>query len=132
MAKDENLPEEPLDDVVDQTPNEDIEETVEPETGDSEKQVDDKPKKSFKDKLKALPAAYWAKKKWTLPLTGLVLVLLIFAIPFTRYAVLGLFMKGHVEVSVVDSKTNTPVSGASVTVGGSTLKTDGSGKASAD
>lgn len=112
---------------------EDIEEELVGVTAEMhENAIVDRPrpaKKSFGQKVKSLPAVYWAKKKWTLPATLLVVLAVVLAVPFTRYAVLGLFMKGTVEVSVLDSKTNTPVSGATVSVGGATLKTDASGKA---
>jgi len=59
-------------------------------------------------KFKRLLNVYWAKKKVTVPLTVLTLLLVIFAIPVTRYDTLGLFLKKSVTVSVVDSKTGTP------------------------
>ncbi len=57
-----------------------------------------------------------------------VVLVLLFVLPFTRYKVLGLVIRESVTVSVVDSKTNTPVSGADVKVGGGNGKTDGNGK----
>ncbi|TAH36690.1 hypothetical protein EYC59_00745 [Candidatus Saccharibacteria bacterium] len=81
------------------------------------------------NKFKQFFTAYWAKKKWTIPVTILGLALLLLAIPLTRYAILGLFIKGDVTITVVDSKTNAPVSSAMVTVQGASLKTDANGKA---
>lgn len=74
-------------------------------------------------------AKYKAKKKVTIPLTiGLLLVVLL-AVPTTRFSALGLFLKHDVDVSVFDSKANIPVSGVEVTLRGQTVKTDGEGKA---
>ncbi len=63
---------------------------------------------------------------------GLVVALLviIFALPFTRYAVLGLFIKEPVSLTITDSKTNTPVSSATVSLGSATGKTDSAGRVS--
>src|SRR5882757_7298530 len=82
------------------------------------------------NKFKRLLSTYWAKKKLTLPLTVLALLLVIFAIPVTRYDTLGLFLKKSVTVNVVDSKTDAPVSAAQVTLAGKTFNTNSSGKAS--
>src|SRR4051812_8718498 len=78
------------------------------------------------NKFKRLLDAYWAKKKLTLPLTVLALLLVIFAIPVTRYDTLGLFLKKSITVSVVDSKTGAPVSAAQITLAGKTFTTNGS------
>lgn len=78
---------------------------------------------SWKHKLKSI-----LKNKWTWIITAIVLVVL-FALPITRYTVLGLFIKKSVTVQVLDSKTATPVSNASVKLGGASSKTDGNGKA---
>lgn len=56
-------------------------------------------------------------------------ILILFAIPATRYTILGLFIKKQVSVVVTDSKTSTPVSSATVTIAGSSTKTDANGKA---
>lgn len=66
------------------------------------------------------------KNKWTW--VGLAVVLVaLFAVPVTRYKILGLFLKSPTEVIVLDSKTATPVSNAVVTIGGASGKTDGTG-----
>lgn len=77
----------------------------------------------FKDKLKRL-----LKNKWTWIILGIIAVI-IFAIPATRYTILGLFIKKSVQVQVVDSIYSTPVSNAQVKLGGGEAKTDGNGKA---
>jgi hypothetical protein len=77
----------------------------------------------WKAKLKAL-----AKNKWTWIIVAVVLLALL-AVPFTRYKILGLVVKKSVTVTVIDSKTNTPVSSAEVNLKGAEAKTDGDGKA---
>lgn len=77
----------------------------------------------WKDKLKS-----FFKNKWTW--VGILLVLIvIFAVPFTRYKVLGLVLKKDITVTVIDSKTSSPVSNAEVQLAGASVKTDGEGQA---
>ncbi len=84
------------------------------------------PKKQ--NKIQRFFAGYWRHKKWTLPLTILVLIGIIFAVPATRYPVLALGLKRDFTVTVNDSKTHTPVSGATLTLDGHTLTTNNAGK----
>lgn len=72
---------------------------------------------------------YRTKKKITIPLTIILLIVVLLAVPFTRYAILGLFVKKDISVTVLDNKTNKPVSGAEVSLAGIRAKTDGEGKA---
>ena len=68
------------------------------------------------------------KNKWTwIGLAALLVIIL--AVPLTRYKLLGLVVKEPVTFSVIDSKTATPVSNALVNVAGKTAKTDANGKA---
>ncbi|GEM_PF-183453 len=68
------------------------------------------------------------KNKWTW--IGLaVLLIIILAVPFTRYKLLGLVVKKPVTLTVIDSKTDTPVSNATISVNGGSIKTDANGKA---
>jgi hypothetical protein len=82
------------------------------------------PKKpSWQTRLKGL-----LKNKWTW--LGLVIVLIIvFALPFTRYKLLGLVLKKPVTITVMDSKNDTPVSNAEVQLGGASAKTNADGQA---
>jgi hypothetical protein len=57
-----------------------------------------------------------------------VLLLILLAVPQTRYKVLGLVLKKSVTVTVTDSKSNRPVSAAQVRLAGASGKTDGSGR----
>lgn len=59
-------------------------------------------------------ARYWSHKLWTVPLTLLVLLALLFAVPYSRYTLLALFIKESITITVDDSTTHTPISGAKV------------------
>lgn len=77
----------------------------------------------FKDKIKA-----FFKNKWTW--LGLLLVLIVLlGVPATRYRLLGLAIKKSVAVTVIDSKTNTAVSRAEISIAGGAAQTDADGKA---
>jgi len=73
---------------------------------------------------------YADRKKWTIPLTILILILLLAAVPFTRYGLAGTIRKDNIELKVTDATANTPVSGATVSVGSISAETDNTGVAS--
>lgn len=77
------------------------------------------PRPSFKEVIKS---------KWMI-LAVVAVVALFFAIPYTRYTILGLFIQKDVTITVLDSKLHTPVSGADVVVDGYASKTDQNGVA---
>lgn len=61
---------------------------------------------------------------------GLIVILgILTAIPVTRYAIYGKFVKKDVAVSVIDSKTKKPVTEATVTVNGTSVQSDKDGVA---
>lgn len=64
--------------------------------------------------------------KWLLVVIPLAIIGLA-GVPYTRYKLAGLVFKQTVSVSVVDSKTAKPVSGASVIYGDANAKTNGNG-----
>jgi hypothetical protein len=67
--------------------------------------------------------------KWTW--LGLAIIIIaLFALPVTRYKILGLVIKKTVTATIVDSKTGTPVSSVVVTLDGKTAKTNANGKVS--
>lgn len=70
------------------------------------------------------------KGKITLAIIGVVVVTLgaVFAIPSTRYGLLGLFIKKDVTLTLIDSKTGKPVSDAQADLPGQTAKSDNQGK----
>jgi hypothetical protein len=82
-----------------------------------------KPSSGWKQKLKSI-----LKSKRTWAVIAALLVVL-FAVPATRYKILGLAIKRPVTIVVMDSKTATPVSNAEVSLAGKELKTDANGKA---
>lgn len=79
-------------------------------------------KVGFGEKLRLI-----LKKKWLWILVALLAIL--FVLPITRYTILGQFVKKDVTITVVDSKTSTPVSSADIDLAGITAKTDANGKA---
>jgi hypothetical protein len=64
------------------------------------------------------------KKVWAVTVCILVV---IFGVPVSRYKLLGLVFKKTVTISVIDSTTNSPVSDASIHLGGKTADTDVAG-----
>ncbi len=86
----------------------------------AERQTDEKPK----------PAKLSRKKLWLIISAALVvLIAVLFAVPMTRYALLGVFVKKDVTVDLLDSTTHKPVSGVTVSAAGKTATTDAQGKA---
>jgi hypothetical protein len=69
-------------------------------------------------------------KKISIPLIIVVIIGLLFAVPYTRYLILGSFIKEKFTLRVIDSQTNVPISDASVTVSGKTGITDNHGNLS--
>ena len=108
----------------------------EPATDEPEDTQPDSPqfpyvKPSGKDsRFKRFFKGYWHKKLWTLPLTLVVILGVVFAVPMTRYKILALFITKPFTVTVTDSSTGTPVSGATVELANKSATTDGEGKAS--
>lgn len=72
---------------------------------------------------------YLTHKRWAIPASVLLLVLLIALVPLTRYAVAGLALKKDASIIVKDSTTSTPVSGAAVSDGSASIRTDANGRA---
>src|SRR4051794_32709420 len=72
---------------------------------------------------------YKSNKKKSVPLTILVLVLLLAAVPWSRYHVAALAFKNDLSLQIIDATAGTPVSGADVSIGSVHTATDGSGKA---
>ncbi len=92
--------------------------------------TEDEPQPSvLKQKLSRFIGWYKANKRRTVPLTLAALLVIILAVPFSRYKVLGLVIKKDFQVVVIDSKSNLPVSGVDINLGSVSAKTDGEGKA---
>lgn len=70
------------------------------------------------------------KRKVIAIIVGVIVILaILFAIPFTRYGALGWIIKKDVTITIVDSKTNQPVSNALVKIGNVSKQTDKDGVA---
>lgn len=83
--------------------------------------------KGLKQKLAKFKAYYVSHKKLTIPLTVLLVVGLLLAIPVSRYALLGTVIKKDFTATVLDAKTNQPVSSVELHLNGQTAKTDQAG-----
>ncbi len=121
MTKDENLkeiPEEPVGAVT-----EEVEDDSNAEPAPKKIKINDA------SALKKFKSWYASNKKLSLPLTGLALLVVLMAVPATRYAIAGTVVKKDVTVSVRDSKTNGVVSSARVSIGGKSAETNGQGVA---
>jgi hypothetical protein len=114
-------------------PEEPTTETPTAELEKTEEAPEEQPKPTGKlARFKHFWHRWWANpKKRYGTIGGLVLVLaILFAIPFTRYEVLGLVIKKPLTVTVLDDKTHAPVSGVFVSVDGKQATTNAAGKAS--
>lgn len=85
--------------------------------------------KEKKNPFKRFGAWYWSKKKFTLPLSVLLLLAILLAVPTTRYLLTGWFWKESITIVAMDATDGRPVSEATVTIAGQTVKTDGKGRA---
>jgi len=74
-------------------------------------------------------AWYTGRKKLSVPLTILFLLVILAVIPFSRYALAGTVYKKDFTLKVTDSTAHTPVSGATVSAGGVSAQTDSEGNA---
>ena len=81
----------------------------------------DKPKRKF----------IWTRKKIIIASVAAVVVLLatLFAIPVTRYGILGVFVKHSVTFVVKDAETDQPVSNVALDIAGQSTTTDAEGVA---
>lgn len=69
------------------------------------------------------------RRKVIIPLAILLPVAIALALPLSRYKVLGLFISRDFSVTVLDSTTENPISGAEVSLAGRSIETDSKGKA---
>ncbi len=68
------------------------------------------------------------KNKWLYISAGAVIIILL-AVPLTRYFILGQFMSNTYKFTVIDTVTDKPVSGAVVTIGSTKADTNAYGRA---
>ena len=111
----DNATESAIDDIVSKESDEVLE--VEDQTGQVE--VQQTPKKHRITKV--------IKNKWFIIGLVIVLLLVIFGLPYSRYKILGLFLKSNYQIELTDSITNHPISGAQVSIDGVSLKSNASG-----
>ncbi len=69
-------------------------------------------------------------KKSAAMIALVVIIVILAAIPLTRYVIAGTILKQNISVAVMDSQTHQPVSNASLTLAGKTVLTNGQGQAS--
>lgn len=99
--------------------------SVDPDTEAPPEKVQTSAKRHTKNPL----SYYWSHKKWAIPATILALIVIVLAVPYTRYKTLDLFLREDITISVIDSSTNSPVSGAQLQFGSTTAITAANGKA---
>lgn len=75
---------------------------------------DNAPSQSKPRRTKRPFAGYWRHKAWTMPLTLLAIVGILFAVPATRYGILGHFWRKEISFVVLDAQTHKPVSTAAI------------------
>lgn len=85
--------------------------------------------KNQRSRLGRFKAWYGGHKRWSIPATVLSLLVIVAVIPWSRYQAAGLVVKRDFSIQVLDSKTGSPVSGATVSDGTISGTSDGSGKA---
>ncbi len=71
----------------------------------------------------------WHHKKLTIPALLALILAVVLGLPVTRYPILALGLKRPFTITVMDSKTGTPVSGANITLDGHHVSTDSAGRA---
>ncbi|MBX4188588.1 hypothetical protein KW792_00630 [Candidatus Saccharibacteria bacterium] len=89
----------------------------------------EKAKDPSASKLDRLKLWYTSNKKISIPLTVLLFIIILAAVPFTRYAIAGTVVKKDMSVKVLDDTSATPVSGAQVSTGSVNAITNASGVA---
>ena len=67
------------------------------------------------------------KKKWFYVGCLITILLVIFIIPFSRYKILGFFIKKDIKIEILDSLNKTPVSGAKIFINGKSYLSNGQG-----
>lgn len=96
---------------------------AEDETVKKAQKAAEPPVNDWRTKLKRILKS---KKTWAIIA---IITITLFAVPATRYKILGLVIKKQIAISVIDSKTKTPVSNARVVLSGTVAKTDANGVA---
>ena len=80
-------------------------------------------------KIRRFFKAYWRKKRWTLPLSIVILLFVLLLVPVIRFFLLGWFWYEGTVFTVYDSQNHSRVTQASVMIDGKVAKTDANGQA---
>lgn len=70
---------------------------------------------------------WWKRRKILIPAGIIALLIVLFAVPLTRYAMLGWVWHKDVVVTVLDSRTGNGLKAATVAIGSSSAETDAAG-----
>ncbi len=124
-AIESNVANETVDNI--DTPAETHAEESKDNEGQSEKKAKDLKREPGQSHLHRFKAWYLQRKKWTIPASVILLVVLLGAVPWSRYHAAGVVLKKDTNFKITDSTAHTPVSGALVSIGGIAGTTDGSG-----
>ncbi|HEY4160661.1 MAG TPA: hypothetical protein VGM08_01230 [Candidatus Saccharimonadales bacterium] len=89
------------------------------------------PKQGAGGRFKQVWHAWWHSpaKRWGTVAAVVIIIAALFAVPLTRYNILGAVLRTSVTVQTVDSQTSAPVSSAKVELSGKTAETEADGKA---
>ncbi len=117
LSEEEQKPETKNESVAEEKPVENVQEVPTQETN------------SKNGKIKQFVSWYKSHKKISIPASVLIVLLILFAIPFSRYGILGLFLKQDIAIHVKDSQTGKAISEASVSVAGKNATTGSDGDA---
>jgi hypothetical protein len=93
------------------------------------KEIQEQPSQPAKPQKRRLLARFRTKKWLAIFLAVLLIVAILGVVPFTRYKILGLFVKEPLTITVFDSTTHAPITGAIVRVNTTTATTNASGQA---
>jgi hypothetical protein len=104
-------------------------ENVNPEPAAEAEKPAEQHKPTTDSRIERFRAWYLERKKWTIPASAVLLILILAGVPWIRYNSVGLVHKRNLDVKVVDSSAGTPVSGATVSVGSISAETGATGVA---
>lgn len=90
--------------------------------------VEPKVKVGWRVRLSAWWHIFLVRRKLSIPIITITTLLLLAAIPWSRYPLFGLFLKQEYAIQVTDSHTGKPVSNAAVSLGSATGNTDANGE----
>lgn len=127
-----NPKDEPINHKEPETINRAVDEIVESEADELLESKNEHPAEMAPKKPRGFKRFWhWAAthKKITIPLLLVLILVALAAVPFTRYAIAGLFIKQNFIVEITDSETGRPVSDARVLLGEHQVVTDGNGRA---